>query len=86
VCAELFRQFPQTPVMALTATANPVVQRDLVALLQLKADAAVIKASFNRPNIFYQVRPLERRHLSPTDSLSVQESKTKISKSFLGGE
>jgi superfamily II DNA helicase RecQ len=41
--------------MALTATANPVVQRDIMSSLQLKADAAVIKASFNRPNIFYQV-------------------------------
>lgn len=44
------------PVMALTATATPKVQADIQKNLGMN-DAAVYKASFNRPNLFYEVRP-----------------------------
>ncbi len=44
------------PVMALTATATPKVQSDIQKNLAM-ADAKVFKASFNRPNLFYEVRP-----------------------------
>lgn len=44
------------PVMALTATATPKVQGDIQKNLGMQ-DAQVFKASFNRPNLFYEVRP-----------------------------
>ncbi len=44
------------PIIALTATATPKVQEDILKNLVIQ-DAAVFKASFNRPNLFYEVRP-----------------------------
>jgi len=44
------------PVMALTATATPKVQSDIQKNLGM-TDANVFKASFNRANLFYEVRP-----------------------------
>ncbi len=46
----------EIPVMALTATATPKVQSDIQKNLGMN-DASVFKASFNRPNLFYEVRP-----------------------------
>ena len=44
-----------TPIMALTATATPKVQQDILKNLKIK-DAEIFKASFNRPNLYYEVR------------------------------
>jgi ATP-dependent DNA helicase RecQ len=44
------------PVIALTATATPKVQHDIQKNLAM-TDANVFKASFNRPNLYYEVRP-----------------------------
>ncbi|MDY3529286.1 DNA helicase RecQ [Riemerella anatipestifer] len=44
------------PVIALTATATPKVQDDIQKTLGM-SDAIVFKESFNRPNLFYEVRP-----------------------------
>lgn len=44
------------PIIALTATATPKVQEDIIKNLQM-GDAEVFKASFNRPNLYYEVRP-----------------------------
>ena len=44
------------PIIALTATATPKVQEDIIKNLAM-SDAQVFKASFNRPNLFYEVRP-----------------------------
>ena len=44
-----------TPIMALTATATPKVQQDIIKNLGMK-DSDVYKSSFNRPNLFYEVR------------------------------
>ncbi|AEV34345.1 DNA helicase RecQ [Owenweeksia hongkongensis] len=44
------------PVIALTATATPKVQGDIQKNLGMD-DAQVFKASFNRPNLYYEVRP-----------------------------
>ena len=44
------------PIIALTATATPKVQHDIQKNLGM-ADAAVFKSSFNRPNLYYEVRP-----------------------------
>ncbi|MFH1161622.1 MAG: DNA helicase RecQ [bacterium] len=46
----------KVPVIALTATATPKVQQDIQKNLGMM-DATVFKASFNRPNLYYEVRP-----------------------------
>ena len=43
------------PVIALTATATPKVQSDILKNLGIQ-DAKVFKSSFNRPNLYYEVR------------------------------
>lgn len=44
------------PIIGLTATATPKVQEDIIKNLAI-TDAKVFKASFNRPNLYYEVRP-----------------------------
>ena len=44
------------PLIALTATATPKVQMDIQKNLGM-ADATVFKSSFNRPNLYYEIRP-----------------------------
>lgn len=44
------------PITGFTATATPKVQEDIIKNLGI-SDAKVFKASFNRPNLFYEVRP-----------------------------
>jgi ATP-dependent DNA helicase RecQ len=46
----------KVPIMALTATATPKVQSDIQKNLNMM-DASLFKASFNRPNLYYEVRP-----------------------------
>lgn len=46
------------PIIALTATATPKVQSDIRKNLQMN-DAALFKSSFNRTNLYYEVRPKE---------------------------
>lgn len=43
------------PIIALTATATPKVQSDILKNLGMQ-DATVFKSSFNRPNLYYEVR------------------------------
>ena len=52
----ILEQFKQsTPIIALTATATPKVQEDIMKNLRI-SKAQVFKASFNRPNLYYEVR------------------------------
>ncbi|MFY9115631.1 MAG: DNA helicase RecQ [Bacteroidales bacterium] len=46
----------KAPVIALTATATPKVQQDIQKNLAM-AEARVFKTSFNRPNLYYEIRP-----------------------------
>ncbi|MEE4214215.1 MAG: DNA helicase RecQ, partial [Bacteroidales bacterium] len=46
----------RAPIIALTATATPKVQHDIQKNLGI-LDANVFKSSFNRPNLYYEVRP-----------------------------
>ena len=43
------------PIIALTATATPKVQSDIIKNLGI-SDATVFKSSFNRPNLYYEIR------------------------------
>lgn len=52
----LKQQFPSIPVVALTATADDLVRRDIVERLTIP-NADVLVSSFNRPNIRYLVKP-----------------------------
>jgi ATP-dependent DNA helicase RecQ len=47
---------PDAPVIALTATATPKVQSDIVENLDLR-DAQIFISSFNRPNLYYEILP-----------------------------
>lgn len=52
--ANLKKSFPEVPVIALTATADKLTQKEILEKLELK-DPVVFKSSFNRPNIRYSV-------------------------------
>ncbi len=54
------KQFKNVPVMALTATADPLTQQDILQQLNL-TDPIVFKDSFSRPNIFIEARPAYKR-------------------------
>ncbi len=54
--AELRDLFPQTPIMALTATATERVQQDIVEQLRLN-DCRRFVSGFDRPNLTYRVEP-----------------------------
>lgn len=51
----IIKQLGDVPVIGLTATATPKVQEDILKNLDM-SDANTFKASFNRPNLFYEVR------------------------------
>ncbi|XP_031093532.1 ATP-dependent DNA helicase Q-like 3 isoform X2 [Ipomoea triloba] len=53
--SSLRSRLPNIPVLALTATAAPKVQKDIIGSLSLQSPL-VLKSSFNRPNIYYEVR------------------------------
>ena len=57
---QLRQRYPHVPMLALTATATKRVQQDIVQQLGLR-EAGVHIASFNRPNLYYEVQPKERR-------------------------
>ena len=52
----IIEQIDNVPVIGLTATATEKVQEDILKTLGI-SDATTFKASFNRPNLFYEVRP-----------------------------
>ncbi|TRX38273.1 DNA helicase RecQ [Flavobacterium restrictum] len=51
----IIHQLGDVPIIGLTATATPKVQEDILKNLDM-ADATTFKASFNRPNLYYEVR------------------------------
>ena len=52
----IINEIGKAPVIALTATATPKVQHDIQKTLGM-TNASVFKSSFNRPNLYYEVRP-----------------------------
>jgi ATP-dependent DNA helicase RecQ len=53
---EIFEKISNVPIIALTATATPKVQFDIQKNLNM-LDATVFKSSFNRDNLYYEIRP-----------------------------
>lgn len=58
--SQLRRRYPQVPVMALTATATDRVRQDIIEQLKLRQPYVRV-ASFNRPNLYYEVRSKNSR-------------------------
>ena len=52
----IIRQLGDIPIIGLTATATPKVQEDILKNLEIP-NANVFKASFNRPNLYYEIKP-----------------------------
>jgi len=52
----IINEIGKAPIIALTATATPKVQHDILKTLEI-IDANVYKFSFNRPNLYYEIRP-----------------------------
>jgi len=52
----IVNEIGEAPIIALTATATPKVQHDIQKTMGM-LDAQVFKSSFNRPNLYYEIRP-----------------------------
>ena len=72
----IVNEIGKRPLIALTATATPKVQHDIQKNLGMM-DAAVFKSSFNRPNLYYEVKPKN----NDIDKEIIKYIKTQIGKS-----
>ncbi len=77
VLGELKGTFPDTPIIALTATADGLTKKDILLQLNLKAPK-VFENSFNRPNIFYTVKPKRGHYEELVDYLEAHKNDSGI--------
>ena len=75
--ANLRQEFPQVPVVALTATATPFVRDDIIAQLKL-TDPKIFQSSFNRENLFYHIWPKKNAFQSLVNFLSQYKNQPTI--------
>ncbi len=74
---KLRTQFPDVPLMALTATATERVREDIVKQLKLR-DARCYVASFNRPNLTYRVLPKSAAYAQTLDFVRTRPGESGI--------
>jgi ATP-dependent DNA helicase RecQ len=77
VLGELKEAFPDTPIIALTATADGLTKKDILLQLNLKTPK-VFENSFNRPNIFYTVKPKRGHYEALVDYLEAHKNDSGI--------
>lgn len=70
----LKEQFPDRPIIALTATADPATRRDIISQLHLREPIVTI-ASFDRPNIYLEVRRGLKKQEKLREIISFVESR-----------
>jgi ATP-dependent DNA helicase RecQ len=63
---EIISNLGNVPVIALTATATPKVRQDIISNLQIEG-AKVFLTSFNRPNLYYEIRPKVNKNFATTE-------------------
>lgn len=73
----LKEQFPETPIMALTATADKATRNDILNQLNI-ADAKTFLSSFDRPNLSLAVRPAQKRVEAIIDWINRQPEESGI--------
>lgn len=74
---EIFEKISKVPIIALTATATPKVQYDIQKNLNM-LDATVFKSSFNRDNLYYEIRPKRDVEKEIVKYIRTQEGKSGI--------
>lgn len=74
---EIFEKISNVPIIALTATATPKVQYDIQKNLNM-LDAVVFKSSFNRDNLYYEIRPKRDVEKEIIRYIRTQEGKSGI--------
>ena len=75
--SRIVEEFPGVPVAAFTATATARVQQDIITRLHLRSPHTV-RASFDRPNLFYQVLPKSSPHRQILSFLRGREGESGI--------
>jgi ATP-dependent DNA helicase RecQ len=75
--AGLKEEFPSVPVIALTATADKLTQKDILEKLNLKSPAIFV-SSFNRANITYRVSPKKNSFKQLIDFLNERRDESGI--------
>jgi ATP-dependent DNA helicase RecQ len=77
ILGELKKQFPQVPIIALTATADGLTKKDIINKLEV-TDYKVFENSFNRPNIFYYIKPKKNYFSQLVDYLEARKDDSGI--------
>lgn len=75
--ATLKTAFPQIPLIALTATADKLVRKDIIERLNVP-NAELFVSSFNRPNIYYAVEPKRNSYGQLLDYLDKRKDESGI--------
>jgi ATP-dependent DNA helicase RecQ len=77
ILGKLKESFPHVPIIALTATADEHTEKDIIDKLHF-TQYKVFENSFNRPNIYYYVKPKKNYYDELTDYLSEHKSDSGI--------
>ncbi len=75
--ATLKKEFPSVPLIALTATADKLVRKDIFERLNIP-NAELFLSSFNRPNIYYAVEPKRNSYGQLLDYLDKRKDESGI--------